>query len=111
MTPRQAYSRPFIFSSSHTPRTRSRHAFRAASGAGPRGLRQRAGPEERHAHASASATGWANLPGNSEGPFAMPSSLSDMPRKSFAERLAIGTCNESFTPLRYHGAEPIAYGR
>src|SRR3989442_9614856 len=31
MTPRQAYSRAFIFSSSHTPRTRSRHAFRAAS--------------------------------------------------------------------------------
>src|SRR5216117_2102400 len=31
MTPPQAYSRAFIFSSSHTPRTRSRHAFRAAS--------------------------------------------------------------------------------
>src|ERR1700737_4046901 len=31
MIPRQTYSRAFIFSSSHTPRTRSRHAFRAAS--------------------------------------------------------------------------------
>src|SRR3989442_1479223 len=31
MTPRQAYSRAFIFSSSHTPRTRSRPAFRATS--------------------------------------------------------------------------------
>ena len=80
-------------------------------GARPRGLRERAGPEERHAHESASATGWANLPGNSEGPFAMALSLSDTPRKSFAERLAIGTCKESFTPMRYHGAEPIAYGR
>src|SRR5437868_5657229 len=65
MIPRQTYTRAFIFSSSHTPRTRSRHAFRAAS----RKPASRAGRAKlRRATLAIEAPSWPTVLSVSESP-------------------------------------------